>query len=87
MLKSVAFANATTVVVAVFYIACAFLSSIAPDFVFSLANSWIHTLNLEAIQIKAQPSIGMLIYGFISVSILTWITAYALIELYNRWAK
>lgn len=87
MLKPIAFANAATVIIAVFYIACAFVSFIAPDFIFGLANAWIHTLSLEALRVKAQLSFGTLVYGLLSISSLTWITTYALIELYNRWTK
>ena len=87
MLKSVPFANAATVIIAVFYIACALLSYTAPDFIFGLAASWIHSLNLEAIRVKTQMSFGTLLYGFVSISILTWITAYELIELYNRFVS
>ena len=87
MLKPQAFANAATVVIAVFYIACALLSYIASDVVFGLANSWIHTLNLEAMRMQVQLSFGTLVYGLVSISILTWITAYAFVALYNRFAE
>lgn len=87
MLKPQAFANAATVVIAVFYIACAFISYVAGDFVFGLANSWIHTLNLEAVRMPAQLSLGTLLYGLVSISILTWLTAYAFVALYNRFAE
>ena len=87
MLNTKAFANAATVIMAVFYIACALLSYISPNFIFGLANSWIHTLNIEAIRIDVQPNIGTLTYGLVSISLLTWVTTYAMIWLYNRWAK
>ena len=87
MLSSTAFAHAATIVIAVFYIACALISFIAPDFVSGLASSWIHSLNLEAIKMRGQLSVGTLAYGLISISVLTWITSYAFVEIYNRLAK
>jgi hypothetical protein len=87
MLNSKAFAHAATIVTAVFYLACAVISFIAPDFISGLASSWIHSLNLEAIKMKGQLSIGTLAYGLVTISVLTWITSYAFIEVYNRLAK
>ena len=87
MLSSTAFAHAATIVVAVFYLACAAVSFVAPDFVSGLASSWIHSLNLEAIKIKGQLSVGTLAYGLVTISALTWITSYAFVKVYNRLAK
>lgn len=86
MLKSIPFANAATVITAVFYIACALLSYLAPDLIFTIGNSWVHSLNLEAIKAASGLSFGSLVFGLVSISVITWITAYALIELYNRFA-
>ena len=87
MLKSIAFANAATVITAIFYVVCALLSYIAPDLVVGIGNSWVHSLDLEMIKVAKGLSIGTLTIGLISISALTWITTYAMIELYNRWAK
>ena len=87
MLSSTAFAHAATIVIAVFYIVCAVVSFVAPDFVSGLASSWIHSLNLEAIKIKGQLSVGTLAYGLVTISALTWITSYAFVKVYNRLAK
>lgn len=87
MLDSKAFANAATAVTAVFFVACLLLSYIAPDLIFSIANSWVHSLNLEILQTKKAISVTTALWGLITVSAVTWITIYAMIELYNRWAK
>lgn len=87
MLNTKAFANATTTITAVFYIGCVLLSYLAPDLVFGLAKSWMHTVNLESVKTTYSPDFGLLIYGFITAIILTWVTTYATIALYNRWAK
>ena len=87
MLDAKAFANAATLITVVFYIACATISFVAPGFVSGLASSWIHSLNLEAIKMKGQLSVGTLAYGLITISVLTWITSFAFVKLYNRLAK
>lgn len=85
MLNAKAFANAATAVTAVFYLICALLSFVAPDFVFGLAKSWIHTMSLESARAAFVPDLTSLVYGIVSISIVTWVTTYALIALYNRW--
>ncbi len=87
MLNEKAFANATTVIMAVFYIVCVLLSYLAPDLIFSLAKSWMHTVSMESIKTTFSPDLGSLVYGFISATGLTWITTYVTIVLYNRWAR
>jgi len=87
MLKSVPFANAATVITAIFYIICGVLSYIVPDLIVSLANSWVHSLNLEMIRVIKALSVETLVLGLVSLSLITWVTAYAMIELYNRFAK
>lgn len=87
MLNAKAFANATTVVTAAFYVVCWILSAITPSFVFSMAESWMHSINLSSLKSAAPMPMGTVILGLISLSVLTWITIYATIWLYNQWAK
>jgi len=87
MLNSKAFANAATIVTAVFYAICATLSYVAPDLIAGIGNSWVHSLNLEAIKISAKPSLGTLAFGLVTISAVTWITSYIFVEIYNRLAK
>lgn len=87
MLNAKAFANAATAVTAVFYAVCAALSYFAPDLIFSIGRSWMHTVNLESVKAPFNPSIGTLVWGLVTLSVVTWITTYATIALYNNWAK
>lgn len=87
MLNAKAFANATSVVMAVFYIACVVLSYISSDLLFSLAQSWIHTLNLEVARVAFMPELGSMLFGLVTAVGLTWVTTYGTIWLYNKWAK
>lgn len=87
MLNAKAFAHATATIMAVFYVGCAILSYFAPDLIFSLAKSWMHTVSLESVKTTFSPDLGSLLYGLVTITILTWVTTYATITLYNRWAN
>lgn len=87
LLNAKAFANAATVITAIFYLVCWLVSAIAPDLVYSFASAWIHTLNLESVRSSGAMPLGTAVYGLVSISTITWITTYVMIGLYNRWAK
>ncbi|MBI2196371.1 hypothetical protein HYU45_02040 [Candidatus Daviesbacteria bacterium] len=87
MLNAKAFANAAAAVMAVWVVACALLAYIAPGLLFTVAQSWTHTMNLEAVRSTFTPNLGLLLLGLISAVGLTWLTTYGTIVLYNRWAK
>ncbi|MBI2022643.1 hypothetical protein HYS97_02255 [Candidatus Daviesbacteria bacterium] len=87
MLNSKAFANAVTLVTAVFYVICLAISVAAPEFLFGIGRSWMHSINLEAIKATTTPSFQTSIWGLITISAVTWVTTFATIELYNRLAK
>lgn len=87
MLNAKAFANAGTTITVIFYIVCWLLSSIAPDLIFSISESWLHSINIESLKATTTMSFGTVVFGLISISLLTWITTYATIWLYNKWAK
>ena len=87
MLNAKAFANAVTIVTAVFYIACAALSFFAPNLIFSISRSWMHTVNLESVKAAFNPDLGTLLFGIITISVISWVTTYATIYLYNNFKK
>lgn len=87
VLKEQVFANATAVVMGVFYLACTVLSYLIPDVLFNLAKSWMHTISLESVKVSYVPSLDTLFLGFITAVGLTWITTYATIWLYNRLSR
>lgn len=87
MLNAKAFAHAVTIVTVVFYLICWVLSTVAPDLILGLATSWGHTLNLEAIKSLAPMTITSAIYGLVSISVLAWLTTYAMIWLYTKLVK
>lgn len=87
MLNSKAFANAAAVVMVIWVVSCALLSFVAPDLLFAIAQSWMHTINLDLVKATFSPNLGSIVLGLVSAVALTWVTTYALVELYNRWAK
>lgn len=87
MLNAKAFANAAATVMAVWVVACALLAYVAPDLLFTVAQSWTHAMNLEVLRSTFTPNLGLLLLGFVSATGLTWLTTYGTITLYNKWAK
>ena len=87
MLNAKAFANAAAAVMAVWAVACALLVYVAPDLLFTVAESWTHAMNLEVLRSTFTPNLGSLFLGFVSATGLTWVTTYGTITLYNKWAK
>lgn len=87
MLNAKALANAASAVMVIWVLACALLSYIAPDLLFGIAQSWMHTINLESVKAIFNPDLGSILLGLVSATGLTWITTYGTITLYNKWAK
>ncbi|MBI2086282.1 hypothetical protein HYT74_02990 [Candidatus Daviesbacteria bacterium] len=87
MLNAKAFANAAAAVMAVWVLACTTLAYVAPDLLFSMAQSWTHAINLESVRATFTPNLGSLLLGLVSATLLTWVTTYGIITLYNKWAK
>lgn len=73
------FALAAATLAAVWYVICAFVVAAAPKTA-ALLFSWMaHLLNVEG-----AVSFPEVIYGFVEVIILAYVTAYAFAWLYNR---
>lgn len=87
MLNAKAFANAASAVMAVWVVVCALFAYIAPDLLFNLAQSWMHTINLESVRSTTAPSFISVIWGLVTAVALTWITTFSTIYLYNKWVK
>lgn len=87
MLNEKAFANAASAVVAVWFMVCWLLSLLIPNFIFSIGQSWMHTVNLSAAKTTLTLDLGSFIVGIVTLVGLTWVTTYATVVLYNRWSK
>ncbi len=87
MLNAKAFAHSVTIVTAIVYVLCLVISYIAPDFVYGIANSWVHSLSLDTLQTSSVISIGSALWGLVTIGAMAWITTYSTIVLYNRFLK
>lgn len=87
MLNPQVFAHAATAVSLGVYVVCRLASLVAPDFLFSIAKSWFHTLSVDSLKGSAPMDLGTFLFGGISLAVLVWVTTYVTIVLYNRWAK
>ena len=87
MVKPIALANASTVVALGIYVVCRVASLIAPDLLFSVAQSWFHTFSTESVMSVTPMNIGTFMFGAVTLSILVWVAVYAGATLYNKWAK
>lgn len=73
------FALAVTEVMAIWYIICALLVATVPDIAMTLFSWMVHLIDL-----KPGVAFPEVIYGFIEVIILTYISAYVFAWLHNR---
>lgn len=86
MLKEVPFANAMGVVMGVFYIVCAALVALAPEFFRGIADSWVHGYDLSAIPVGGV-TFGGFLWGLITAVVISWLFAYFLAWTYNKLVK
>ncbi|MDO8658920.1 MAG: DUF5676 family membrane protein [Candidatus Levybacteria bacterium] len=87
MLKAIPFANAFTVVGIALYVICRILTLLAPDFLFSIGQSWFHTFSLNASKTATPLDFGTFLIGGVTFGIFVWLTSYAGANLYNKFAK
>lgn len=73
------FALAGAEVMGLWYIICAALVAVAPDLAVKLFSWMVHLVDL-----RPGVSFPEVIYGFIEVVVLTYITAYVFAWLHNR---
>lgn len=85
MIRPGVLANAVATVVAVGYVLCQLVATVAPRLVFSVGQSWFHTLNLEPIRAAGPLSLAMFVLGLVTSVSVSWIGAYATALLYGHW--
>lgn len=77
------FALAAGATMGVWYVICATLVALVPGLALKLFSWMVHLVNLEA-GVLGLPEV---IYGFVEVVVLTYITAYVFAWLHNRFMK
>jgi len=76
------FALAAGATLGVWYVICAVLVAAAPNLAMKLFSWIVHLINLEA-----KVSFPEVIYGFVEVVVLAYVTAYVFAWLHNRFMK
>lgn len=68
-------------------VACALAIIVAPDLSMGIAQSWFHGIDINKVRTVVSPSLGSLLYGWITAAIGGWIVGYVFATLYNMVAK
>jgi len=87
MTKPIVLANSLAVVVGVGYVLCRLIAAVAPELLFNVGQSWLHTVNLAPLRSTNPMSAGMFVLGLVTSVIVSWVADYATAELYRRWAS
>lgn len=87
MVKPQVFANAATSVLVVAFVVCGLLGYVAPDLLAGIANSWVHTLNLDTVRSIEPMSLSTFIYGVVTFGAYVWVLTYAIASVYNKLSK
>jgi hypothetical protein len=87
-LNPTAMGNALGGATAILYAICAIFAYSAPDFVISLAKSFVHVLDLSPLTKSLQPfDIGRFAIGWIALSAYMWIFGWLFGTIYNASTK
>ncbi len=79
-------ANAAGVVAAVIFVACRLLVGIVPDFMFTVAQSWFHGVQLARLDtLNITTSTFML--GLVSSAVTAWLIGYLFAVVYNYFVE
>ena len=69
----IATANAMAVTVAFIAVVCALAIILAPELSLGIAQSWFHGIDLSKGQTVVGPSLGSILYGWITATIGGWV--------------
>lgn len=85
-MKTTPFANSLALASIVFYVACALLAVVAPNFLLGMFQSWFHGINVTQLA-TTQRSLGSFLFGLISLAVVAWVFGYVLAWFYEKWSK
>ena len=83
-IKETALANAAGLLGAIYFVGCFVVALVSPGLYKSVAESWMHMLNLSGLWKSAPGDFGL---GIISFTIVSWITGWLFAWLYNKFVK
>lgn len=79
----IATANAMAATVAFIAVVCALAIILAPEVSMGIAQSWFHGIDLNKVRTSVNPSLGSLLYGWITATIGGWVMGYVFARVYN----
>lgn len=82
----IATANALAATIGIIFVACRVLVGIFPDLMFTVAQSWLHGVEL-AQKSSWDLSLQSFVLGLISTSVSAWLTGYLFASISNYFAK
>lgn len=80
-------ANAMATTVAFIAVVCAVAIIVAPDLSLGIAQSWFHGMDLSKVQTTVSPSMGSILYGWITAAIGGWVVGYVFASAYNKFSQ
>jgi hypothetical protein len=75
---------ALAITVALFYALCALASALWPDGTIAFFNAWMHSVDLKAIEATRPMTLGLFVYGLISIALVGFIVGIVYAWVYNR---
>ena len=86
-LNITAFANALATAAGLLYLFCAVLAVAAPRLLLGIYGPWFHRMDIAKVWMNSAPGLGMIIWGLITMTAVSWIFGYALAAIYNNLLK
>ena len=83
----IATANAMAMTVGFVAVVCAVAIIVAPDLSLGIAQSWFHGVDLSKVRTMVSPSMGSILYGWITATIGGWLVCYVFASAYNWFTK
>ncbi len=78
--------NALALVGGVLYLICAAWTLVSRESFMGLIGTWAHGIDFSALPTKT-PDLGLLLVGFLTFTLVAWVTGYAFAVAYNYFQK
>lgn len=82
----IATANAMAATVVFVAVVCALAIMLAPDLSLGIAQTWFHGIDINKMRMAVNPSVGSLLYGWVTATIGGWVVGYVFACAYNVFA-
>lgn len=83
-LDAKAVAKTSAVLGGIFFLGCYFLVLFLPELYKGIAQSWMHGVDISLIW---KPRAGNFLTGFVSFTLVSWVSGWAFAALYNKMIK